>query len=424
MKDYSKIFWAVLSLFFLFIVGCENEYPDSVFNYEYSTKPTPVITNVDPQEVSFSGIGVITITGSNFSAVPTENHVYFSGAEGTTLAASETELTVKVPAISIANRGGDSVKIKLRVDGAYLFATYGDLDHYPYILQKAALEYTKVDTLTHDLLGLALDLQENIYLFNRANENVVIIFHPDSQVYNYGTATSGPSRATGMKMGPDGYLYILKGNNNVLRIPPGGGDAETFVRANERVNDLDFDQNLNIFAAGDGQTIECVKQDASTFTAADYTDYDIDAVRVYDGYVYVYGEYDGSDPDSVKAGIWKNEIINANGDLGPKELVFDWGAYSGDLGPTVLCFTILLDGRILIGQSKDDALVILDPVTSQIEPFYSEILEPPYIYISWGNGTVGNYLYVNRHADSRATWQLLQVAMNPGYDSAPYYGRQ
>ena len=423
MKNYFKIFWALLSLTLILNMSCENKYPDSIFNYDYTTKPTPVITVVEPQTGSFTGIGVITITGNNFSNIPAENHVYFSGNEGTTLTASETELTIKVPAMAISKSEGDSVVIKLRVDGAYAYATFGTLDYYPYKLQKAALQYVSVDTIAHDLAGLAVDLQERVYLFNRLGEGVIRIAHPDSDVYDYGTASSGPSRATGMKIGPGGYLYILKGNSNVLRIPPGGGSAETFVSANSRINDLDFDQDLNLFAAGDGGAIECIKQDASTFTAADYTDYDIDALRVFNGYVYVYAEYGGSSPDSVKAGIWRNPITSANGELGAKELVFDWGEHAGDSGPSVLCFTILLDGRIMIGQSDDDALVLLDPVTGQVEPFYSEILEPPFIYMSWGNGTVGNYLNVNRYSGFKSERQILRISLDPSLQGAPYYGR-
>jgi hypothetical protein len=424
MKNYSKILLALAILALLFNMGCENDYPDSVWNPTYSSRPAPVVTSVEPPTGSFAGIGIVTITGNNFSPVLSENHVYFRGTEGTILTASATELTVKVPPISIESTEGDSVAIKLRVDGAYLFATFGAEDYYTYSLQLAALQYENVDTLVHDLAGLAVDLQDKIYLFNRSNESIVTMSNPEDEVEDYGTATSGPARATGMKMGPGGYLYVLKSTSTVYRIPPQGGAAASYASLNSRVNDLDFDQNLNLFAAGDGGAIECIKPDASDSTVADYTDYDIDALRVFNGYVYVYAEYAGSSQDSVQAGIWRNQITSVDGDLGPKELIFDWAEYAGESGPTIRCFTILLDGRIFIGQSKDDALVLLDLGTGQVEPFYSEILGPPFIYMSWGSGSAGNYLYVNRRGVPKPEWQILRIALDPSFESAPYYGRQ
>jgi hypothetical protein len=60
------------------------------------TFAAPVITSFTPQAATTGT--VITITGSNFSTVAANNHVYFGAVKATVTAATTTSLTVKVPA--------------------------------------------------------------------------------------------------------------------------------------------------------------------------------------------------------------------------------------------------------------------------------------------------------------------------------------
>lgn len=60
------------------------------------TFAAPVITSFSPQAATTGT--VITITGSNFSTVAANNHVYFGAVQATVTTATTTSLTVKVPA--------------------------------------------------------------------------------------------------------------------------------------------------------------------------------------------------------------------------------------------------------------------------------------------------------------------------------------
>jgi len=64
--------------------------------YSGVTFAAPVITGFTPQAAIIGT--VVTITGSNFSTVAANNHVYFGAVQATVTAATTTSLTVKVPA--------------------------------------------------------------------------------------------------------------------------------------------------------------------------------------------------------------------------------------------------------------------------------------------------------------------------------------
>ena len=134
MKSFTHVALGLTLAFILIAAGCNNDYPPSVWDPNYNSKPTPVVNTVEPA-YSFSGIGEVTLTGSNFSAVPEENTVYFNGKAGKTLSATTTQLVVQAPVLVT-----DSARIKVHVAGAYLYGEYG-----PYQLKEAARTYEFID---------------------------------------------------------------------------------------------------------------------------------------------------------------------------------------------------------------------------------------------------------------------------------------
>jgi gliding motility-associated-like protein len=80
------------------VVGITNTTPRRISIYENVNVSAPVISlnTVSPLAANIGS--TVTITGSNFSSTPSENHVYFGAIEATVLTASPTELTVSVPA--------------------------------------------------------------------------------------------------------------------------------------------------------------------------------------------------------------------------------------------------------------------------------------------------------------------------------------
>ena len=149
-------------------------------------------------------------------------------------------------------------------------------------------------------------------------------------------------------------------------------------------------------------------------TGATYTDYYISSLRVYDGYVYISAEYRGDDSTQIQQGIWKNKILDANGNLGANELVVNWTDLMGKEGPNILSITFDEDGEMYIGLDKENAVYLLN----KKEYWYSEVLVPPATVLTWGNG---KYLYINKHAELPDDRQILRVELSK--KGAIYYGR-
>lgn len=427
MKKYTIIVFILILSSVLIQMGCENNYPSTGPDYPFVSGPTPVITDISPDS-SYSGIGIITITGQHFSAEISENRVFVGGQPAKVLSASETELQVQVPTLV-----GDSLLIQINVKGAYLLGEYGGpaSTDVPFKLIDALVGYLSIDA-TKEISGLAVDPNENIYTILRAPRGIVQITHPDSTgLPQY--STSPTVTGYGMKWGPGGYLYFTRKNTRVYRVLPGGGSYETFAVLDAKLLDLDFDQNGNIFTAGEEGKIFRITSAADTATVANYDpDYNILFTRVYDGYLYSVLEYDlisGGDSTLVQRGIWRNQITDANGTLGANEFMFDWDAYAGEFGPDITGLVVDETGMFYLGNSYEnnddnEAITKLDLTTGMAEPLYSEILNIGVNHLCFGNS---NYLYIHRYLREGSdpvveTRELLRLAMPA--NTAPYFGRQ
>ncbi len=80
------------------IMGVTNTTPNRISIYENKNVHTPVISINTVSPLKGAVGSTVTITGSYFSPVTTDNHVTFGGVEATVLTASLTLLTVSVPA--------------------------------------------------------------------------------------------------------------------------------------------------------------------------------------------------------------------------------------------------------------------------------------------------------------------------------------
>ncbi len=409
-----------LSLLFLMFTliysGCKNVPENKIWPVDTSQdKAQPVITKVypdassmDEDSVAFAAVGYIYIEGQGFSSVPEDNRVFFNGERGEVVSASPTKLKVKIP-----NVVGDSIKVHVSVKGALLFARYKNMDYFfPFRAKSVVRSYKAIDKFI-DASGLAVDKDDNVYILN-TDKKILKLTDPDStlpEVYGTSIFITTPC----MRFGPDGRLYLTRGTKSIYTVPVGGGKAKRWVSANSYVSFLDFDENQNLYAGGKGGEIDVIHQDKSKFAAAQYPDYYITSLRVYNGYVYVAAEYRGEDSTQVLDGIWKNKILNANGELGANELVIDWSSFVGKDGSKILAITFDEDGEMYIGLDKDNAIYLLN----KKEYFYPEVLTPPATLLTWGNG---HYLYINKHAEIPDDRQILRVELSK--KGAIYYGRK
>lgn len=399
------------------LVSCEdipdnNVWPPNTAN----DAPRPVITGitVDPSTsdaagVAFAGVGIVYISGQNFSSVPSENRVFFDGQQGEVLEAEPTQLKVRV-----GNVVGDSVKVYVNVKNALQYAEYNGKNYFsPFKLKSAVSSYKAIDQFT-DATGLAVDADGSIYYLTTAGK-IFKVAGPDSDAVEYGQTSSSFITTSCLRFGPDGGLYLNRKTRTMYKIPAGGGKLARFTTMTGNVAYFDFDANGTMYAGGKDGTIETVLSDATTKkTSATYPDYLITGLRVYDGYVYVSAKYDGTDSTQVQQGIWKNHIEDDQATLGGNELVLDWTSLMGEDGPNIMDFTFDADGEMYIGQDKDGAIYMLNAG----DYFYSQILSAPVTKLTWGND---KFLYINQHPDDPAQWATRRVEVT--IDGAPYYGR-
>ncbi len=411
----SILKYAMPGIILLLIVNACKDIPDSGVWPPDTSKDNirPIITKVypdpmsmDKDSVAFAGVGILYIEGEKFSSTPEDNRVYFNGVLGEVQASTPTMITVKIP-----NVVGDSIRIHVSVKGLLQFAQYKDQDYYgPFRAKSVVTKYKAIDKFV-DASGLAVDKDDNVYVLTTGKE-ILKLVHPDSTAQVFGAATFITTPC--MRVGPDSMIYVTRGIKSLYRVAEGGKTTK-FASANTKVSYIDFDMNKNLFAGGKGGTIECIKPDNSATTVADYTDYVITSLRVYDGYVYVSAVYEGDDSTAVQEGIWKNQILDADGNLGSNELVVDWKALMGEFGPSIQSITFNEDGEMLIGMDKDNAIYLLNSGTY----FYYEVLLPPASVLSYGNQY---YLYINHRPESAEDRAILKVEVST--KGAIYYGRQ
>ncbi len=410
----SQHWLPLIAFVFALLMGCDRTPTPSVFvENQPADRPDPVITSMTPKNEWLSGIGAITIHGNNFSTVLEENAVFFGGTPATILSASATELMVETP-----NVEGDSLEVKVSVLGALLFS-----NRVVYKLQSAIQDIGNYGAAGEKIFGIAIDADENIYLSIQPRR-IDRILADGTKEDNFIKSTGGV-KADNMRFGPGNDLYTLSKRNTIYRNASGNTNGSTWLSGlPDKEFDLDFDQNGNIYIAGEGDSLTLVHPDKSFETVAGYVGAFIKAVRLYNGYVYVAGT--AADGQQM---VWRNQI-NAPNQLGANQAVFN---LTQELGENIEIFTMTFDenGDMYLGITGDDPILIVHPDGSH-EPLYPGIWLPEgadrvdeAYDIVWGNDI---FMYVvRRHVekDDAGLETIVQnvLKVNMLKKSAPYFGR-
>ena len=400
--------WTMVWLLPIFAFRCDKQPTSSLWDPDQTGQANPVIQEINPPKKALAGVTLLTIRGVNFSPEAKYNFVYFNDMQGKIVSATTTQLVVEPP-----NLVGDSIKIKIAVHGAELFSNI-----MPYALDYSAKEYAGIDK-NLDANGIACDKDENLFVSLGLNKIIKITAREEKS--DYTNTPDGFFRS--LRVGPGGVLYGVR-TRFLYQIAAGGASVKQFGKTfTQPVNDLDFDAAGNIYVAA-RLTIYAVKNDATWKVAASYPLISLNSIRVFNGYVYVAGDYLGTDPSIPKSAVWRNKILNEAGDLGPMELAFDWAAVA-TANQKMLSITFAEDGELYIGGDSGNAITIVTPngdgnyVNGQRRALYPQVITPPVTAMVWGNG---GYLYYNRKSQNVDEQKLIRVTVDK--KGAPDYGRK
>jgi len=373
----------VLFGFTIFSFACKMDAPPSIYSVNVEAGPSPVITSIDPAAGGIAGISELRIFGSNFSPIDSLNHVFVDTAQVKVDSATTTMLIVKAPKGVV----GNSLKIKVTVDGAFKVALYSQ-----YKIEELAQEYGSFGDLD-EVISIAVDKNENLYAQVRVHADTVKIVKvtPSGSKTNYASKNIPVQKFSQLKFGPNGFLYCQRSTSKELyRIPPGGNDSASLFHTLPiaRGSFFDFDSLGNLYCSGRTAGMAVLSLTTQTSrTVGNFVPYDVRGLRVYNGYVYILAV------QGTKKGVFRAKITSANGDLGSIDTVFNLSSLPQFANPVqIMGFAISSAGDILVGAETSDPIYVVRNGTAV--PLYPGLLVKPAGEIQWG---AGKYIYVNRY---------------------------
>jgi hypothetical protein len=416
-----KFFTSLLISGSLLLSACQDYMsPDKIYiENEPPRVPSPVITSIVPADSAIPGTYEIRILGANFTDVRDSIQVYFDGVAAQLKSISETELVIYHPGVV-----SDSTNITIAIPAAEAVARYS-----PYKFSKIRYYVSNFQNDSQGRMGpMEIDINDNLYISN--TRRIIFKVSPEGVKTSNVIDNRDFDSVSDMKMGPGG-LYVCVDEEEIYIVDVNTWENTEFITLPERVAELDFDEN-NVLYAGRRDGIYAVKQDRSFQLVGYENDFRISTIRVFNGYIYVYAWYRGDDESLPEFGLFKSEILNADGSLGPvlvEANLSDQGEFSAaNLIFTHESFVIDEHGNFYFNNSIHPEYSILALRNGILEPLYNNTLTVP-VSISnvvWGNG---GHLYLNSSIEIDASVDeenrprrvfSLDFGTTRG---APYYGR-
>jgi hypothetical protein len=401
MNEYKEFqimkanrFLLIVSFFMTALVtGCKYDVTAPLWNQPYTPPPSASITSVSPASEAKGGVNTITINGENLLVNSGGTTVYFDNYQVEIVSITQNSIVVRRP-----NLVADSATIKVIPQNAYAegiihgYKIDKVIENYGSFLQNLPLSV------------IAADNTGNLYVAETTEKNVHKVT-PDGTNTIIGKTTYSPFDG---KIGPDGNLYLTEKNRAIDKIDLSTGTKTkwTTLPSGIVVKYCDFSDNNFFYCGGTRTDLVILPFDlsASAVPSGNYADDDIQAIRFYNGYIYV-----ASVPTSPvqPAKIWRDKV-NADGSVGSRELVFDLNNISDSAAVSGIAFNS--EGTMYVSTySPTIPMIVVNPVTNSADAFYKGIIPAYCAGMSWGTG---NFIYIiTGNTTASQNWLVYKVDM-------------
>jgi hypothetical protein len=385
-------------------VGCKEDPPASLYDPNYVSGPQPKITSITPATQALAGVTMLTLTGQNFSDVPANNLIFFDKTYVTTLTSSATQLTFKAPILA-----KDSIQVKIAVSKSDLYS-----DAYLFKLDTAAFEKWATFGTGEYGAGIECDRDGNLFVSMLSTTGGIGVkkFTPTGVRTDYAPILSSSVASwRNMKFGPADTLYcVATGRAIIFAIPPGANPAVWKSAGGlANLNDLDFDNHGNIWAAGATGNIFRVSRTkvVTSFPCVGV----LRGVRVFNNAVYVAGRRDSLEK------VWRFPIVGTDS-LGAETEYFNLTAVYGSNLNVINAITFMSDGSLVIGTDNAEGLRLVAPGGASSAAYYSGVVFGLTASLTWGSGA---NLYQSRQTLGAVSASAVRI--NTQKTGAVYYGR-
>ncbi len=374
------------------LTSCKYDVAEPMWDKPFTSPAAPAITQIDPSPVAKAGANTITIHGQNLVIGSDTTVVYFNNVRAEVKSISSTEIVVYRPNLVM-----QSGEIKVAPNKALVEAKYT-----PYNIDQVVEKYGNfLDNLP--LAAVVADKSENLYVVESTARTIWKVT-PDGQKTSLGTASRAPLDA---KIGPDGNIYMTGNNRSIDKFDMQTGKAATWLQlaAGKLPKVCDFDANGNFYAAGTKSDLIIIAPDKTVKYANLYAKDDIQAIKISNGYIYLFVKTATPDANTPALAVFRHSI-GSDGQLGAKELVFDWTA-TPFVDRSVKALTISSDGKIYLATDSKDPILIADPVSNTVDYLYKGILPSNCKQFCWGAGT--NIYMISGDTQLSVNWTVYKV---------------
>ena len=374
---YKSLLLLGLVVLLIVMTGCEYDGPTAQWKMVQEETDSPQITEIVPASEAVAGVNYITINGENFTDNRENVQVYINGYNAEIVDFSSSSIKIRRP-----NRVGDSLSVKVDVYGAVNLGIY----EQPYKISSVCETYG--DFLSGTALGsLAIDTDENLYVVENTTTREIYKISPSGEKTLLGNADRAMNDGT---LDNNGKLYLFANRKDIYVVET--DTVGIYATVEKNVTTGAFDANGTLFTSGKKAGINIVAADLTTTQNKIYVNDEVFCLRIKNNTLYVLVQFKSPDEAHPEFSLWRHTILDAQGNLGDGELVFDWALAGGDYAESIpSSFTIDSKGGVYIASDNPSPILYYNPTSGTKDAVYKDILPSPAQKVLWGNG---NYLYL------------------------------